>query len=202
MANAQSQTDVCNSALQKVGAASIVDITDNSNEARQCQIAYDSNRRDELRKYPWNFALKRIVLAPDATAPAFGYTYAYTMPSDCLRVLLPRDATLDWVVEGRKILTNFSTSPWDIGSGYTGATALALKYISDVEDVATFDASFYNILAISLAIDICEKLTNSNQKKQVLMNEYKDAIREARRADAFENLPDEPADDSYWLARY
>ena len=55
---AQSAVDICNSALQKLGAASILSFQDNSREARQCNIAYDSNRRSELRKHDWNFAIK------------------------------------------------------------------------------------------------------------------------------------------------
>ena len=105
---AQSVIDICNSALQRVGATTILSLSDNSPEARACSVAYDSNRRDELRKHRWNFATQRAVLAPDSTAPAFDFDYAFTLPSDCLRVIRPNTYDLDWVVEGRKILTNDS----------------------------------------------------------------------------------------------
>lgn len=197
---AQSATDVCNSALQKVGAARILSLTDNSREARSCAVAYDSNRRDELRKHPWNFAIKRVLLAPDATAPAFGFKYQYTLPSDCLRVLLPKDNTLDWVVEGNKILTNLVTSPAgvDFASGVTG---LALRYIADVTDPVLWDATFYNVMAVSLAIDICDELTQSNQKKQALAAEYNDSIKQAKLMDSFENLPAEAPDSDFITVR-
>ena len=185
---AQSSIDICNSALQKLGATSITSFTDNSREARQCNIAYDSNRRSELRKHRWNFAIKRVVLAPDATAPAFDYDYAFTLPGDCLRVLLPNDATLDWVVEGRKILSNLSDT-------------LNLRYIADITDTTQFDPAFYDTLCISLAIDLCEALTNSSGKKQLLDAEYKDAVAHARKNNAFEQLPAEAPDDKWWLVR-
>lgn len=186
---AQSVVDICNSALQRVGAASILSISDNSPEARACAIAYDSNRRDELRKHSWNFSIKRAVLAPDTTAPAFDYDYAFTLPSDCLRVLRPATANLDWLIEGRKILTNDSN-------------VLYLRYIADIDDVAQFDPSFYNVVAVALAVDICEKLTQSNTKKQMLTQEYKDAVAAARKVDSFESGPEDAADDTWWLARY
>lgn len=185
---AQSVIDCCNSALQRVGAASILSLDDNSPEARACAVAYDSNRRDELRRHPWNFAIKRAVLAPDSTAPAFDYTYAFTLPTDCLRILRPPTSDLDWQVEGRKILTNDSAT-------------LYLRYISDVEDCAQWDATFYSVTAIALAIDIVEKLTQSNAKKQALVQEYNDEIRYAHRVDAIESGPEDAADDDWWNAR-
>ena len=184
----QSVVDICNSALQRVGATTILSISDNSPEARACSVAYDSNRRDELRKFKWNFAIKRVVLAPDATAPAFDYTYAFSMPSDCIRVLRPATADLDWQVEGRKILTNDSAT-------------LNLRYIADITDATQFDPSFYNVICAALAIDLVERLTQSNQKKQLLMKDYDEAIVLAKRANAFEAGPVDLPDDDWWLAR-
>lgn len=184
----QSVIDCCNSALQRVGAASILSLNDNSPEARACSIAYDSNRRDELRKHKWNFATTRAVLAPDTVAPAFDYLYQFTLPTDCVRVLRPAEANLDWKIEGRKILTN-------------NGNTLYLRYIYDVQDAAQWDATFYNVVAAALAIDIVERLTQSNVKKQQLFNEYNDAIRSARRMNAFESGPEEAAEDNWLLAR-
>jgi hypothetical protein len=197
---AQSIVDICNSALQRVGAATILSLSDNSREARACSVQYDSNRRDELRRHAWNFAIKRTTLAPDVTAPTFEFTYAFTLPSDCLRVILPSDSTLDWVIEGRKILTNSVNSPATLSTTSTTG-ALGLRYVADIEDVSQFDPAFYSILAISLAIDLCEVLTTSNQKKNALNEEYKQGIREARGIDAIEKLPGTSPDDGLILAR-
>jgi hypothetical protein len=186
---AQSTVDLCNKSLQKVGAASIMSLTDNSREARACAKAYDICRRDELRKHVWNFALKRAALAADTTAPAFGKAYRFPLPADCLRVLLPGGMPVDWILEGRSILSS-------------SAGPLNLRYVADVTDCTMFDACFYTTLAISVAIDICEPLTQSNSKRQVLDTEYKDAVSAARRVDAFETLPAEAVLDAWWLARY
>lgn len=201
---AQSVTGIANRALQLVGAAVILNLTDNSPEAREVSRAYDFCRRAELREHKWNFAVARVQLAPDTDAPAFGYQYQYTLPADCLRVILPNDATLDWKVEGKKLLTNTATSPF--GAGAFGASvsptaALYLSYIRDVEDSTYFDAMFCEALACRIALAIVERLTQSNQKKQGLKDDYREAIMAARRTNAFENLPDEAPDDGYWLAR-
>ena len=184
----QSVVDICNSALQRVGATSILSILDNSPEARACNIDYDSNRRDELRKFKWNFAIERVVLAPDSTAPAFDYTYAFSMPSDCIRILRPNTPNLDWQIEGRKILTNDSN-------------VLNLRYISDVTDANYFDPSFYNVVCAALAVDLVERLTQSNTKKQLLIKDYNDAVGDAKRANAFEAGPEEAPDDDWLIAR-
>jgi hypothetical protein len=184
---AQTVVDCCNSALQRVGATTILSLSDNSPEARACSVAYDSNRRDELRRHPWNFATKRVVLAPDANSPAFDYLYAFTLPSDCLRVLRPATSDLDWLIEGRKILTNDSST-------------LYLRYIADIEDCAQWDPSFYNVMAASLAIDIVERLTQSNVKKSALEKDYDDAVKTARRVDAVEGGPEDAPDDDWYKA--
>lgn len=184
---AQTVVDCCNSALQRVGATTILNLSDNSPEARACSVAYDSNRRDELRKHRWNFAIKRVKLAPDSTAPAFDFLYAFTLPSDCLRVLRPATPDLDWQIEGRKILTNASN-------------VLYLRYVADIEDCTQWDASFYNVVAGALSIDICEKLTQSNQKKQMLIQQYSEDVKTAKRMDAFEAGPEDAAEDDWYQA--
>jgi len=185
---AQSAVDACNSALQRVGAAAIVSLADNSPEARECSRAYDSTRRTEMRRYPWNFASKRVTLAPDATAPDHDYDYQFTLPTDCLRVRRPNDAQLDWKIEGRKILTN-------------GGNVLYLAYVADIEDVAQWDSAFYEVFATALAIKLVDRLTTSNVKKSTLKDDYKAEVSAARLADAFESGPDEPPEDDWITAR-
>lgn len=185
---AQTAVDCCNSALQRVGASPIMSLSDNTPESRACSIAYDSNRRDELRRHPYAFARKRVVLAPDSTAPVFDYLYQFSLPVDCLRIIRPPDFALDWQIEGRKILTN-------------DGDTLYLKYIADIEDTAQWDATFYNLVAAGMAVDLCERLTQSNTKKQQLLAEYELATRAARRVNAFESGPQENAPDSWWVSR-
>lgn len=203
----QSIVDVCNSALQRCGSATIMNLSDNTREARACAVAYDSNRRDELRRHFWKFAIKRAVLAPDVATPASDFAYQFTLPTDCLRIVFPNDPYLDWSVEGRKILTNSSQSPFGVTSptvttSTTAAVKLSLRYIADITDVTQWDASFYSVLSLSMAADICEVLTNSTSKRASIRDEYKDAMAEARVADAFESLPQDPPDDDWWLVRY
>ena len=86
-----SVVDICNRALQKLGAESITSLTQNTENARACNSCFEFLRDAELRAHPWNFAIKRAQLAADLTPPEFGYDLRYQLPSDYLR-LLPSDS--------------------------------------------------------------------------------------------------------------
>ena len=213
----QSVIDCCNDALAMVGASSIINLTDNTKSARVCSVFYDCNRRALLRRHRWNFAIKRVQLAPDAAAPAFGKAYQFTLPNDCLKVILPRKDNLDWVVEGRKILSDCNDNGADDGDGNwllagnlaaqqsTGvantAPVLNLRYIADIEDCTQWDSVFYDLLSDAIAIDICEPLTNSTSKKASLERHYQEAVEDAEQFDSFEKISQEPPSDSFWLVR-
>lgn len=184
--SAQSVTGICNRALQLVGSAQrITNLTDNTREARALDRAYDPCRREELRVHPWNFAIKRAQLAADAAVPAFGPTAQFSLPADCLRVIMPSGAGSDWQLEGRKILVS-STAPFD------------LRYVSDEEDPTVFDAAFCEVLAARIALAIVEDLTQSTAKQEVLQATYTALYNRAKKTDAIENLP-QPADDPSWV---
>lgn len=185
-----SDVEICNRALSKLGADRIVSIGQDSVEGREVDATYTMVRDAELRAHPWNFSIERAQLAADVTTPSFGPAYRYQLPSDFLR-LLPDDpdrnlADSDLQIEGRYI-TSSETAP------------LKIRYIKRVTDPAQFDALFVEALACKLAIEMCEKLTQSNTKGAAVRDDYKAAIREARRNNAFENISQRPADSS-WLS--
>jgi hypothetical protein len=140
-----------------------------------------------------------VVIAADAIAPAFEFTYAFTLPSDCLRVIIPLDNDLDWQIEGRKILTNSLNSPY--GGATSTNASLSLKYIADIDDPTLWDSQFFDILSMAMAMDMCEDLTQSNTKYQLISKNYDEAVSMAKRTDALENLPSDPPDDPWIIAR-
>lgn len=196
-----SRVDIANLALLKVGSGSkITSLTENSVAARALAIAYDIVRRAELRAHYWAFALKRAAL-PATTPPAWGFSQAFPLPSDCLRLvqvnqfyLIP--ALLDyntadasaWLVESGNILCDY-TAP------------LSVRYVWDVQDETRFDALFVPMFASRLGYEVCEQLTNSNTKKQTIAQDYKEALAVAIRAGAIEKPPALIGDDSWMMAR-
>lgn len=183
---------ICNRALQLLGATPIADILEASRNARACNTAYEPCRDAELRAHPWNFAKVRARLAADATAPTFGRTNAFTLPANCVRLLPPypemNASWRDWIVEGGKILTN-------------DAAPLDVRHIDKVSDPNLMDALFREAVSARMARDMCEQITQSNTKRQLADIAYKEAIAEARRTNAFENVPQEVPQDSWIDAR-
>jgi hypothetical protein len=52
-----------------------------------------------------------------------------------------------------------------------------------------------------MAMDMCEDLTQSNTKYQLITKNYDEAVSIAKRTDALENLPSDAPDSSWLLAR-
>ena len=89
-------------------------------------------------------------------SPAFDYSYLYTMPTDCLRMLsINRDLGVDdYRIEGGFILSDDET--------------LDIRYIYDQTDYALMDPLFYQCFATYLAYNLCDHLTASDGKKNEL----------------------------------
>jgi hypothetical protein len=84
-----SVVDICNEAMDLLGAATITSLTENSKEARLCNRKFELTRDAVLRAHPWNAAIARAELAANSVGPAFGFTHQFQLPADpyCLRVL-------------------------------------------------------------------------------------------------------------------
>ena len=92
-----SVVDICNEAMDLLGAATITSLTENSKEARLCNRNFEKIRDTVLRAHNWNIAITRKQLAKDSDAPAFGFTNQFTLPTDpyCLRVISLHTANVD-----------------------------------------------------------------------------------------------------------
>lgn len=183
-----STVEICNRALQKLGAKRIVSLDDDSVNARACDVAFGPVKLGELRAHTWNFATKRVQLAADDPAPVFGPTNSFTLPADFLRLLPPDPgqnlASLDWVIEGNKILTNDSAP-------------LNIRYVADVTDPNLMDPLFRESMSSKLSLELCEELTQSNAKKNACALDYKNAIEQAKRSNAIEKPAPFTANDSW-----
>lgn len=184
---AVSVTEICNRALQRLGANTITVITGDSVEAIECNRCYTMLRNAELRAHTWSFAKARAQLAASSTAPAFGFDNAFPVPSDFLRLILHKD-NLDWQIEGSEILTN-------------DGAPLNVHYVRVVENSGLFDPLFDDALSARMAMEMCEKLTQSNSKYNLARQAYLDTITTARRVNAIERSPADPSDDSWVTIR-
>lgn len=179
-----SVVEICNSALNKIGANTINSLSEDSQEARLCKAQFTRLRDALLRSHPWNFALHRAVLARLADPPAFDFAYQYQLPGDCLRLLQLQDPATRFRIEGRQLLTD--------------AEAARVLYIRRVTDPNRFDALFGEALATRLAAEIAFAVANSRSLGEEMLKLARDAIRDAKTRDAQEGTPAVVAGSS-WL---
>lgn len=178
---AASETTICNLALGKLGARRIIELSEESVEARACRLHYAETRDEVLRHHRWNFAIKRETLVALVTPPAFGWGVQYELPSDCLRVFELNGYDLAkrpglWEVEGRVLLTNESEAK--------------VRYISRVTDCNLFDSLFVEALSLKLAAKIAMPVNGSPGMANQFLGEYEKVTGgRARRTDAFESNP-------------
>ena len=175
-----STVEICNSALNLLGASTISALTDDSKNARLCNQRYDSVRNRVFRSHAWNCLHKRVELAQNSTAPVVEYTYAYALPSDCLRVLKVHNGTtdsiasaIDYKLEGRNIVT-------DEGTVY-------LIYVALDTDPNNYDSYLQESISHQLAADLCYAITNNATLANNYMARADERLREARFIDASEN---------------
>jgi hypothetical protein len=174
-----SPADICNLALAHLGEAPITSLDEDTLAARACALHYETTRDELLRSHRWNFASARAVLSRLEAIPAFGWAYAFALPTDFLRALDVNDEEAgdltsgEWQIEGRNLLTD-----WD---------EVSLVYIRQIEDVSQFDALFVQAFALKLAVYLSETIRGTTGKTAELMQAYERITGPlARRVDANE----------------
>ena len=180
-----SVVDICNGALNQLGATTILSLTEDSKNARLCNARYTQVRDAVFRQHPWNCLQKRSSLAKDTATPAWGFTSQFTLPADCLRLLTIIDYDSNYKVEGRKILSNTST--------------MKILYISRITDPNEYDELLRETLSAALGTDIAYGVTSSNPVSEKMYTLYQDKLRDARFVDSTEgqnNSPDLGMSDS------
>ena len=178
-----SVVNICNSALNLIGASTISALTEDTKNARLCNQRYEPVRNRVFRSHNWNCLIKRVQLAQNSTAPVIEYSYAYALPSDCLRVLKIHNATtdsiasnLDYKIEGKNIVTD--------------ETTVYVVYIALDTDPNNYDAYLREAISHQLAADICYAITNNATLANNYMARADERLREARFIDATENSLD------------
>jgi hypothetical protein len=151
-------TKICNMALDKLGAANIVDLdTDKSPQGQKCRIHFEQTRDALIRSHYWRFASARASLSKDTVDPDFEYDSQFILPTDFMRFkslyLNDRRPSLTTritvAIEGDRLLTN--------------ETAINMRYIKRVTDPTKFDELFTEVFILKLALKLVA-LAGANPK--------------------------------------
>jgi hypothetical protein len=160
-----SKTDIANMALHRVGAQRIMDLDDgDSKSARVLRDFFEPAIREVGRLAEWQCLKDRATLVQLATAPAFGWTYAYELPTTFLRLVKlngvdyagqPGD---DHEIEGRTLLTDETTAK--------------VEFIAYKEETEDYDPLFIKAVVAKLAAEIAVPIRQDEALAARLMGEF------------------------------
>lgn len=163
-----SSVSICSNALIRLGDKPISSFQDETDRANACANLYPSTRDAMLRAHPWNCAVKRVLLAPLSTAPAFDYAYQFQLPADWLRTIQvgARECSLDFTMEGQRILCD--------------ANSLPLVYIFHNIIESTWDDTLVDVMTARMASVLAYPITQSASMKQAMEAEFQIAFKQAK----------------------
>ncbi len=177
--------EVANRALSLLTSSSITDLNDPLDEkARTISAIFDIAAREVMREHRWNCCIKRAELVQDDVSPEkignFGYSFSYTIPTDCIRFLdlngepyLPKSEFMD--LNGRKLLTN--------------AGQAHIRYVADMtsdEDVLMWDVAMASAVSVKIAMLVGRRITKDGMSYEDLYMLYQRELNTARKLDAME----------------
>ncbi len=143
---------IANGALIKLGGRTISSLAGTDKESRLCNDRLDPCRQIVLRSYAWPFATKRVELTTLTTTPAFGYSNAFVLPTDCLRVVTVNEGDEQYRTENGVLLSD--------------ASSIRLRYVYDYTADSFTDPLFCEALSLYLAWDIAYALTQSSETQE------------------------------------
>lgn len=175
-----SNVQIANLALTKLDVDRIMNFNEDNESARKVLAVYDMTRDMMLAKHPWNFATKRVALAQVTGTPAYGFTYIYQLPADCLRVLETDldDDNVDYKIEENKRLL-------------TDELSVKIKYIARIEDPIQFSQGFILAFYHELVAVLAYAFTNSRPLAVDAEALAAAKLRVGKSLDAQEGKPDE-----------
>lgn len=196
------ETELVNAALRKGGGAKrILALTDSVGSAGIASDVLATERDDLLRSGVWNFAITRIQLGQLSALPAFGWSYAYGLPSDCERVVSVHDNNDGSGVVPYKVESVLQSDGSYVNVIATDASAIFLRYCRQITDPNLMTASFRQALILRMAKIFAISIAKSNPLFQALDAEYKEAYRQARSIDGIEDFPEHLPEGSWASSR-
>ncbi|SFY21736.1 hypothetical protein [Azotobacter vinelandii] len=185
-----SVVEICNMALSRIGNSDRIDALDEDTaQAEQCSLFYETTRDFVLRDFHWGFATAFVSLAEVSANPDPEYPYAYAMPTDCLKArrivgnVLP-ESFWPCVNEGwaRPVIKPI---PFRVINGSsnsliaTTVTPATLEYTKKIESSELFDPVFVSAFAWRLAGQIAPSLSSNANIAQTCEAQYQAEIARA-----------------------
>lgn len=199
-----SEAQICNMALDHLGARNIVALTDDTPEAEACSTWYAEVRDDLLRRARWPWAVCRAELSElsghDTTTDDV-WDYVYGLPTDCLRPLEiwpgtrspADDDRIRWALEWDRALAQNVLC--------TDEEDAVLIYLAKIEVPLRFPTEFVDALSWALAAKIALPLTKDRQTELIAIQNAERTFALAAARSANVGQPEAEPDDVFSASR-
>lgn len=162
--------DIVNYALARAACPRIVSLAESTEIAAFASATYLNIFKEVMKKGPWSSLVKRAAALTATTTPVFEYSYAYTLPTDFIRLLQ--------VNEGDPLRYDYKIE------GLSGTQVLLIQesvvnivYIANLTDTTKWDSDLTEAVVTRLAAEFAANSGNL-QLRQILMGEYRLAVME------------------------
>jgi hypothetical protein len=169
-----SEVDICNLSLARLGdeaTVASIDPPEGSSQAAHCARFYPMARDTIQDMHNWWFCINRDSLALLNVTPAFGWQYAYSVPTDLVSMLgvfipgsaddfSPQEYELEALADGTQVV-------------YTNVQDAVCKYVSRETDTAKFQPLFTDALAWLLASMLAGPILKGEAGQQAGLSAYK-----------------------------
>lgn len=183
------QLGIINKALLKCGLPMAAALNDCDWNAA---FVFESASHECLRSFAWNFATDFQALKQQGQ-PSFGFTKAYALPEDCVRVIDVhcahdlRSPKARYAIRGRSL--------------YAQITPCYLRYITNSIPCEDWPPDFVDVVAARIATEIAPLSAQTMSMTPMLVNLYEVRMKEAQAVDAREGAERVPLDQNILLAR-
>lgn len=184
---------ICSNALLQLGANPIASLDEGTDRALLAANLFGPVRDFVLRRHPWNCATKRVVLSPNATPPAFGWTFAFTLPPDYMRVVAVGESSDDGEGDDYTI---------ESGSLLSDADPCYLRYIWRNENPATWDDALVWAVTTAMRAAFAYPTTASTSLEKLVEDALKDILKQARAVDGQDVPPQQLGDTPLTSSRF
>tara|TARA_R100000951_G_scaffold110273_1_gene108129 strand:+ start:3143 stop:3823 length:681 start_codon:yes stop_codon:yes gene_type:complete len=188
---------IANIALNNLGDKTISAFSDKSAQAFATKDRLQDIINSVLRAHPWNCMTKRDTLPQLGTTPKYKFDYAYSLPTDSLRVLSLKeeeDYDYEWKIE----IVHHDNQ--DLLALVTNATSANIRYVkrysgnqnhdNDSNTLSLFDPLLIQACGMALAGEVAMDLTGQSQLRDLMLGKYQTLLSEARSINGQEGTAD------------
>lgn len=174
-----SQLSLYNDALMLCGERPLATLTDNVEGRRLLDTVWNNGGVDIcLSAAFWDFAVRTQMLDYDPDEdPAFGYSYAFTIPSDLVKVMA--------ICTDEYLRTPMTEYTREAGYWYADLTPIYVQYISNEStqyggDIGNWPQEFKEFVAAHFAKQIVYAVSKDADRIQLVNDAYKQRKHDAK----------------------